>query len=258
MTDALGSLRIEPIPLYSPELKLAVLWSAKAGSTFAVKWFFYQAGLLETAYACDPWIHDYRAKVYCAGPGYRENISVILSDKVRVVKFVRNPMDRAVSAYLSLCRGLLSSRPNLSIDRAHIDIGRVLGRTLSSTSGFTFREFVRFLRHRGVNGPNMHWRLQVSPVEAAGLFPNLVVIRIEEIASVLGGVEDRLGLGRSPHEVLSMSVHRTNRQPTDSFCGDQIVKQQGMRAPATNAFYDEELDREVRALYRDDFDRYGY
>ena len=66
------SLRRDHVPLYSEEKQLAVLFSPKAGCTFAVKWFYFQTGILEEALAYSPWPHDYRLQVLYQQPGYRE------------------------------------------------------------------------------------------------------------------------------------------------------------------------------------------
>ena len=96
----------EPIPLYSEDLRLTVLWSAKAGCTFAVKWFFLHAGVLKAALAHPPngWPHDYRNAVFCKRSGYLKGLPRAFGPDMHVVKFVRDPFERCVSAYLAYCQ----------------------------------------------------------------------------------------------------------------------------------------------------------
>ncbi len=103
------SLRRDHVPLYSEDLQLAVLFSPKAGCTFAVKWFYFQTGILEEALAYSQWPHDYRLQVLYEQPGYRDKVTAVPALGARAVKFVRNPYDRAVSGYLHFAH--LSQRP---------------------------------------------------------------------------------------------------------------------------------------------------
>src|SRR5262245_40111232 len=91
LTRCLDSFRDDPVPLYSEALDLAILWNAKAACTFAVKWLFYQEGVLDEALGFAPWPHDYRQQVYCQRPSYREDLARIPSLGPRAIKFVRNP-----------------------------------------------------------------------------------------------------------------------------------------------------------------------
>ena|SRR5437764_1483861 len=58
-----AAMAIEPRPVVDSRRKVVLLWSAKSGSTFAMKWMFAHMGLLEKALAYDSWIHCYRMHI---------------------------------------------------------------------------------------------------------------------------------------------------------------------------------------------------
>ncbi|MBW2456555.1 MAG: hypothetical protein JRI68_18700, partial [Deltaproteobacteria bacterium] len=97
-----AALSHRPQPLVHPDLGLAVLFSAKAGCTFAVKWFFRQVGLLDAALAYSSWVHDYRIDRFYGGESYRPE--ALLDPGMRVIKFARDPYERTVSSYVHAVR----------------------------------------------------------------------------------------------------------------------------------------------------------
>src|SRR5439155_24683810 len=53
-----------PQPIVDLRNKIVLLWSAKAGSVFAIKCMFKHMGLLEEALSFHPCIHYYRMNVF--------------------------------------------------------------------------------------------------------------------------------------------------------------------------------------------------
>jgi hypothetical protein len=258
--DCRQSLQYEPIPLYSPDHNLAVFWSAKAGCSFAAKWFFFQINQLEAARACSSWIHDYRARVFYRQEGYYEKLNLLLEPEVKKIKFVRNPWDRVVSAYLAYCEALYQGAKLPPYHRQVIsEISTVLNRPLGNDAGFTFREFVRYLSEIGVENCDIHFRRQVGICELSGNIKGLRILRIEDAATLLPSIEADLGLRPSPLDDLVRSPHHTRRTKSTVFCGDQVFQKTLAGAmPVSSSFYDAEIAEQVFYLYRDDFLFYGY
>jgi hypothetical protein len=247
-----------PLPLVSETLELALLWNAKAACTFAIKWLFFQEGVLDEALAYSPWVHHYRQQVYCDRPRYRDRARRIPALGDRVVKFVRDPFDRAVGAYLSYCRqasGWSAAQHGAMLT----SIGRHLGRPVGDGQLFTFREFVSFLGSLDLASADIHVRCQTHPCERLGQLPQLSLVRVEEAASSLPALEDRLGLRRSDPASLRRSIHDTRRSATHRFAGDTPFGDDPAQVlPISAEFYDEALAREVSRLYAEDLERYGY
>jgi hypothetical protein len=252
------ALRKTPIALYSEPQQLAVLWSAKAGCTFAVKWFFFQADLLEEALAYSPWPHEYRQWVFTISPEYKRQLRAVPSLGSRVVKFVRNPYDRAVSSFLQACQQS-TQRVDHASPPVHELVGAYLGRPAGEDSPFTFREFVDFLSAADLDSSNTHIRRQISPCERDGRLSEMTIVKIEESARVLPHIEATLGLKESDFGLLRESPHHTLRADLPGFAGDTpFGKTREIAIPHSDSFYDEALLKEVGALYAEDCEAYGY
>jgi len=254
----LGSLGHDPIPLYSEALDVAVLWNAKAGCTFAVKWLFYQEDLLDEALAYSRWPHDYRQQVYCRRPMYSEGIKRIPALGPRVIKFVRNPFDRAVGGYL-----FFSHWAQRADEGQHAvvltAIGRHVGRDVSAGEGFSFREYVGYLSTLDLDDTDPHVRHQMSTCERLGRLPELTILRIEESEAAIPRLEAKLGLRRSDPARLSRSRHNTVREEADGFVGDvRLERTLNATVPRSHSFYDAALEAEVGRLYAEDVVAYGY
>jgi len=250
----------EPIPLYSEDLRLTVLWSAKAGCTFAVKWFFLHAGVLKAALAHPPngWPHDYRNAVFCKRSGYLKGLPRAFGPDMHVVKFVRDPFERCVSAYLAYCQA--AQKDKRSEHRGVLGgISAHVSRPVTPGETFTFREFVSFLGTLDLETCDMHLARQVSAWEKAGIAKEVEIVPIEISMSVLPFIERRLGLKTSDLALLRESGHHTVREVDAPFCGDrQFTRTAGLKCPPCGAFYDAELVAAVKSLYSEDFSRYGY
>jgi len=242
----------EPKPLYHHPHRLALLFSAKSGCTYAVKWFFHHAGVLADAMAFSRWIHDYRRKVFYRREGYDDELRWVMDGGTRILKVVRHPLTRAVSSFLHVVRD------GYDIERASAFFGRPLG----LGSGISFREWVTYLEHEDLRDCNIHHRLQAHEAELEGLVRPGVIIRLEEGSAPFERLEEEWGLPRADHEGLQPSHHHTRRRTDDDrFYGDEIAAlgpEFDGELPPTENFYDDDLRRRVTALYREDFERYGY
>ena len=252
------SLRRSPVALYSEKHDFAVLFTAKAGCTLAVKWFFFQEGLLDEALAYSGWPHSYRIDVFIKQPGYMDKLDRVPTLGSRVLKFVRNPYDRAVSSYLHFSH-ILHDYPDGDQSPIVLAIGKHLGRRLTPDALFTFREFVDYLGAIDLKTCNPHFRTQMTVCERAGRLDGMTVIPIEDSARLVPEVETRLGLQQSGLAELRRSVHHTTRSDLEGFFGDTpFGRARGVPIPRSAAFYDDALLVEISRLYREDIEAYGY
>ncbi|MBK8980228.1 MAG: sulfotransferase family 2 domain-containing protein [Planctomycetes bacterium] len=235
------------------ERRIALLWSAKAGCTFAIKWFLHHLGHLPAALYYHPWIHRYRTEVYYRAHDYQTHVLDVLTDPgLQTVKIVRNPFSRAVSSYV---HALVHRYDDGGLER-------FLGRPVTTEQRFTFREFVSYLESLTLTRCNVHHRLQKHPLEIHELVRVTHLVRLEESAARLPEVERELGFDPGELAALSRSVHHTERQSSDEFWGDRVpevaVERNGAVVPQTGAFYDDTLQVAVATCYARDFESYGY
>jgi len=251
------SLQRAPVPLYSESARLAVLFSPKAGCTLVVKWFFLQDGVLDEAMRYSHWPHDYREDILYARPGYSEGLASIPSLGSRVVKFVRNPYDRAVSSYLHFSRLSRVAQPVPAALEVLTSIADRLGR--DRTDGFSFREFVSFLGGIDLDAADPHFRRQIGTCERSGRLPQMRVVKIEEGEAGIARLERELDLKSSDYGLLRDSRHHTTRTDVPGFFGDtRFASERRDGMPLTTAFYDHDLAQAVHRLYFEDCARYGY
>ncbi|MBW2459379.1 MAG: hypothetical protein JRI68_33105, partial [Deltaproteobacteria bacterium] len=89
------------------------------------------------------------------------------------------------------------------------------------------------------------------------------IIRVEEARRGLANLERQLDLRPTRYGELRHSSHDTVRAAQAAPCADRrdwpaAGGRQRVQFPATHFFYDSSLLARVRALYRDDFEAYGY
>ena len=239
-------------PLFLEKKDVAVMWSAKAGCTFAVKWFLLQRGELEQALAYSSWIHDYRTQVYRKSEAYQAGVHRAEYGKFRYLKLVRNPFARAVSSYLHMVR-------TVGDHTFHAPFNEFLGRDIEGTDGATFSDFCNFLLATDTARCDVHYRRQAHPMEVDGLIDLDHVIHLENLAAELAPVARHYGLKDYSVDELSASHHNTRRDQSEAFVGDQVFRRTEEDVyPDFRAFYNDELTGKVRQIYSQDFARYGY
>ena len=237
-------------PLHWPDRRLGLLWSAKGGCTLAVKWFFYQLGLLDEALEYSSWIHHYRVRVFCHSEQYREGVQRAARGGFRYIKVVRNPYQRAVGSFLHLVK-------THGARDFHQPVDEYLGRNLDD--GIRFREFVDFLETINLHGCDIHYRVQQHALEREGLIKANYLLRLGELERELPALERRLGLKQAPLSELGQSHHHTVSNESREFCGESLLtlSEEG-QYPPYQSFYNEELAQRVAALYSCDFELYGF
>jgi hypothetical protein len=230
---------------------LAVMWSSKAACTTVIKWAFLHNGLLPEALAYSSWIHKYRLRQYQKSDRYRSRLKDFRRGKFVVVKVVRNPLERAVSAYIHAYRFGYD-------DKA---ISEVIQRPLDRQHRFSFREFVGFLERSDLRTCNPHHRVQVAPVERRPLFriaPRQIIRIEQDLAQALNKLESSLGLPITDlTDPVFASEHHTRRVSQHEPAADLTHFARGGLPPAST-FYDDDLKQKVARLYAEDFRHYGY
>ncbi|MBA2490916.1 MAG: sulfotransferase family 2 domain-containing protein [Gammaproteobacteria bacterium] len=239
-----------PRPIVDARNKLLLLWSAKSGCTFAVKWLFTQMGV--PAACARP--HKYRAELY---KSEQQNTAVTDFAKApgsyRTVKFIRDPFKRAVSAYIHADR--------IGYDDAAIST--FLGRKVDATSRFSFREFLRYLESIDLTRCNIHHQLQTHALERRYMLASMFLVNLDHSMQTLPKLELFLGLDQSDPRRFRESAHHTRRlqDSADGFNGDKVFDIFNIAAPQMpdfRSFYDAVLTDRVVSLYAEDFVRYGF
>ena len=239
-------------PLFLEDKDVAVLWSAKAGCTFAVKWFLYQRGELEQALQHSDWIHDYRTQVYRSSPVYEAGVHRAEYGKFRYFRLVRDPYSRAVSSYLHMVR-------TVGDTAFHAPFNDFLGRDIEAGSGVSFAEFCEFLLSIDVSRCDIHYRQQAHLLETRGLIDVDHVVHLESLEQELDPLVGKYHLKPVSVGELSASHHNTRRSRSHGFVGDQPFQRTAEDVyPDYHQFYNEELAAMVRTIYAEDFHRYGY
>ncbi|MEH6515827.1 MAG: sulfotransferase family 2 domain-containing protein [Halioglobus sp.] len=239
-------------PLFLENKDVAVMWSAKSGCTFAVKWFFSQRGQLSEAIAHSSWIHDYRTQVYRKSDQFMAGVHRAEYGKMRYVRLVRNPFSRAVSSYLHMVR-------TVGDHAFHRPLNEFLGRDVEDQPGLTFVEFCEFLLATDVARCDIHYKQQAHILETSGLIAIDDVVHLESLESEWGPLIRRYKLAPASIAELSQSHHNTKRASSEQFVGDTpFLRTEEDVYPAFNAFYNEQIMEKVVAVYAEDFARYGY
>lgn len=238
-------------PLFSKDHNLALFFSAKAGCTFALKWFFFHTNYLDEALAYHPWIHEYRLNVFYKLPEYKKNIHEILNEQTNTIKIVRDPYARAVSSYIHAARCGYENEK----------LSHFLNRKVDKERGFSFREFVSYLGSIDLRRCNPHHRVQIHLSEEKGLVIPNYIVKLENSLDDFKQIETELGLRESDLVFLNHSGHHVPKNEENTFSGDipySVHSTKGLSFPSYIKFYDDHLKKEIARLYQIDFDTYGY
>lgn len=255
--------KIAPQPLFSKQHNLALLWSAKAGCTFSIKWFFDKIGFLDIAMFYHPWIHSFRSQVFCQSVEYKKflksqkTVEELLDGEIKIVKVVRNPFSRAVSSYLAAIKGIKAEKDNYDTEK----IRNFLGREVNEENTFSFREFVAYLESLDISCCNIHWRMQQHPSEKVGLIVPNYIVQLENSYESLRQIEIELRLNISNFDALRESGHHSKRLKESEACfaDDHFTfSAREVAFPAAKNFYDEALKKAVANIYKIDFESYNY
>ncbi|MGH8501278.1 MAG: sulfotransferase family 2 domain-containing protein [Gammaproteobacteria bacterium] len=241
-----------PPPIIDSRNKLILIWSAKAGCTFAVKWMFLHMGVFEEAF---PRVHKYRVEKLYPSKEHRAAVEDFVGapDAYRAVKFARSPFKRAVSSYIQAAR----------FGYEDAGISKFLGRKVDATSRFSFREFLRYLETVDLTKCNIHHQLQAHALERRCMLASTFLVNLDHSLQTLPKLESFLGLAQSDPRRFRESHHHTRKpqDPVNGFNGDtlfDIFNKAAPEMPEYRSFYDADLEAIVIRLYAQDFLRYGF
>lgn len=247
-------------PLFVPEFPVILLYSQKSGCTSAVKWFFWQTGLLDDARAFSGWVHDYENAIFKRQDGYKKQlVRHLCLGKKTLIKFTRDPFQRAVSSFL-----MLSGKPfrnpgyfghaEWKILRSH-----VYG-SPDDPRGICFADFLGYLRDRRpvLGRVNAHFAQQFQIEEA--MF-SIDYYRLENMSTAFRSIEAALQIPHAPDDVY----HSRHHQRYDDSLHEDVsllkVNEHtfaARRPPHFRCFYSPETAELVREVFWEDFNRYDY
>lgn len=262
--NQLSRIRDRPTPLISLKDKYVVLWSAKSGCTFILKWFYMQNGISYNRQQDDfnGW-HDHRVRGFYKSADYLEAIEQYVSQKYNFVhvKFIRNPYERAASAYLHLLKKAAENHP-MAKDFLKVS-------DIKPDFKMSFKEFIAKLATKNVRQGNIHWRSQTHHLERAKKVKVAKLIYIEDSLAEIPKFESSLNLKVSNANVLNKLKNHAHhskkasakkaKSTTDEnvFVGDiQFDKDITLSRPAYKDFFNAELEKEIYRIYQEDFKRY--
>ena len=228
--------------LFDPVHHVVMDWSPKVGCTVLTKMFFRQMGLLEEALAWHSWVHEYRMHVFSKKQPTR--LEDILSPANYTFKVVRNPYLRAVSAYVHTMKKEVMHAP-------------VAGVLRTKDADISFRQFVDFLSKSDLLTCDPHYALQKKyfEFEHPGCFKKIVHLeKLEE------GIREVNAEGHQHFDLSGLTSHHHTEVTDDPGYDVSDLKWSRIAnsIPPHHAFLNPELTQVLFALYRDDFEDYGY
>ena len=242
-----------PLIIY-PEKRLVLLWSAKAGSAFIMKWIFTQMDIIDQAYNHHNWIHRYRTDIYYRSRLFKIGFKLFMNDpdSFDTIKIVDNPFKRAVRSYIHACiNGYEDTK-----------ISSFLHREIKSGNRFSFREFSHYLSSVDITKSQVHHKNQVSELERKDFVENIHIVKLENSMEEIPRLEKLLGLKNIDLLPLRKSDHHRPKYETSEFMGDVVMNEIfGIRQPTIpeyKQFYDDDIIEIISDVYREDFERYNY
>lgn len=195
------------------------------------------------------WPHDYRLQVYYPevyGRYWLHNglsrLTEFLLDKGNIrIKVVRNPYDRAISAYVAFSRN-----ESKGINRHGLDL--------------SFRDFLSCIRERldKETEPDIHLRRQITGAERK--IPGFIdeMVKIEDFNSRIKEMNEKYELSLSSMESKSFVHYYKYGESAGSFCGDIKYSKISGKIPSKQIFYDKSMKDMVLEIFREDIELYGY
>lgn len=253
-----------PWPLVNHGKRFMLFWMPKCGCTTLTTWFFETLGLdAEVRDQLPPDLgakaHAYRDLVWFPKERFRKPAklrSVYRKRNYTKIVVVRNPYRRLVSSYF-----VAMGSSNVMVDL--VSRGLAFG---GDPSRMTFRGFVAALARVDLDQCDAHvrrqitndcWRPEVGVDE---------IIRLENLAAGLGVFSERLGLppvqgalyARKKRPLGTKDSERNYADVAYSEIVEESLDSEVFGHPSDEQFYDDDVVKTARDLYRDDFRVLGY
>jgi hypothetical protein len=224
--------------------KIALMFSAKCASARIFYWWLQQADLLKCALRFSPWSHDFE-QIFRLSRYHIEDGLTFDPDRYRTYKFVRNPLLRATSAFTHL-----------------LTDPRGFGLTVAAhRQSLSFLEYLDLLSSTDIMQRDGHFQPQLTATEAAGAIKP-VILKIEDgLEAHLAELEQRHGLPSSTFEQdpeISMILRNHTRQSQPRISVGPTEQIRFGDIPCSRPLLTPETIGQLYALYRCDFDAYGY
>jgi len=255
--------------LQQPDFPVAVCWSAKSGCSTILKWFLAHNGMLDEALAYSPrlrkkniLVHRYRIEQLYEQPNYASECERVLKHRrreIEIIKVIRDPALRAVSSFLHFLRN--SDEGEWSVSSVVAQWKVLAG--IERQQGLSFRQFLMCVTWQQLKGFPLE--IHIGPQYHPQQDPSVdTVIRLEDLATELTELEDRLGLAHVDVRQLSESFHhnkatgshawpnRAADYPADRNTLDELG------TPPPQNFLDPETRLLIRTAYWTDYEAYGH
>ena len=251
-----GPLAQTPRPWLNPDRNMMVLWSAKSACTTSFVWFLNSIGWLEDFRRSRSYAHRFRRDIYEKSDLVRRGRAKLIDDYT-ILHIIRDPYTRAVSSYRQALKFGFADRGSYSLP----------GSPLDRNAGFSFTEFLDVLGEVDLTRGNVHWKLQVHPVEALRRPERVINISRQDLFEELTRVEEEFGL---PHtdcaslDWLHRQEARRKSRPDAAASGDSSdvpftrADAEGQRPwPDYQRFLTPAVRRRIERLYARDFEAFA-
>ncbi len=158
-------------------------------------------GLWEKGMGSQAWVHRYRTETLYASDQHKASLEDFCNSPscYRVVKFVREPFRRTVSAYIHTLRYGHGDSSVASFFSAEAD----------TPWRFSFRQFVQYLGTIDLRKGNIHHRVQTHPLERQ-LIPASMMVRFP-VALGIGLRQAEIAFQFWKHFQGVIQVYQTHR-----------------------------------------------
>lgn len=239
-------------PLLIPKEKIMVIFSAKSACSSAVIWAFHRIGLSAEAQAYHGWPHKYRTDCFYKRKEVIECARFTPVQDFRIVKIMRDPIDRAASSY----------RHALGTGYARDAILAAIG-VDTAEQGLSFQQFIDFLETEDLSACDIHHRKQFHPFEDIQAPHRVINISRENLFTGLNAFEQACGVVPTHFPSLSW-LHQLQQERTPSFSDDAgdlftrvFTPTEAQKGPWPKNLMCETARVRLARLYASDIERYG-
>lgn len=240
----------EPRPLVFKHREFGVIWSAKSACTKVVSWYLKLTGLLHAAEFYHTWPHRFREDVLYNSAIYQRWVTLLPDPSTYDwYQFHRDPVKRALSAY----------RHNVLHPYAHHHLSREIGREVTTQSGFSLNEFLKYLTSMNVYGnTDIHIKSQVHPFSQFGTMINLDKVDMFEAMHAIEKKHDLQPTEFDRYPVFSRidSIHNATSAEAPEFDPDRAYNAMDASGawPVNDKVIDEETRAKIVEIYQKDVD----
>lgn len=246
------ALRAVERPLVHPTQRFVVVFSAKSACSTVVIWFLHTLGLALQARAYSEWPHHYRIDRYYGLPQVQAARESLGPDDVKVLRVVRDPIDRAGSSFRHAL-GTGYARQSI-LDTLGIDTDR---------DGLSLARFIDFLEREDLSRCDPHHRRQKHALERVRRPDRTINASRTDLFEGLNAFERDLGLPVTVFDDLTWvrELQATRVPHSVALPGDPyrmvLTRQQAQRGPWPTGLLTPEARERLARLYAEDIALYS-